>query len=62
MCEDFIKDTLLKLALPSGLSGDEIERFREVAAKRGLSVTKQSRYDLDTYFLTKKSYYSKDYY
>ena len=63
MCDSFIKDdNLLKQQIPHGLSLAELECIRGVAASRGLSITKLNRFNVETSFLTKKSYYSKETY
>lgn len=61
MCDFFIEDTtVMKQQIPNGLSQQEIACIQRVAAARGLSITKQTRYDVESMFLTKKSYYAKD--
>ncbi|KAJ8668966.1 hypothetical protein QAD02_000225 [Eretmocerus hayati] len=62
MCENFLKDdSILKQEIPNGLSVEEQACIRRVAASKGLSITKQERFGSETSYLTKKSYYSRDF-
>lgn len=61
LCDTFINDsTTSKQQIPHGLSVDEQECIRRVAASRGLSIIKQTRFEVESLFLTKKSFYSRE--
>ncbi|XP_014204130.1 inactive peptidyl-prolyl cis-trans isomerase FKBP6 [Copidosoma floridanum] len=61
MCDSFINDeNLMKQQIPHGLSSQEQDCIRRVAALRGLTITKLNRYNDETLYLAKKSIYSRE--
>jgi predicted ABC-type ATPase len=60
LCETFVNEsTLLRQQLPYGLTNEEMQCIRRVAANYNLSIVKQIRLNNETFFLTSKNYYNR---